>query len=751
MKLLPLYITGLGIAFLLMTQTAYAVTGTSPSKAQLPILNWEPRSDWLNVKTSGAIGNGITDDTDAIQKTLDQVKDGSTVYLPEGTYRITKMLTLRGPLHGILVVGHGRNTTIIWDGEIGGKLFMDDGIAYSRFVGITFKGQNKASIGFWHYSDRRFETEVRHQHLAFFDFTEAGIKADPNDQYALAETTFENCLFVRCKCAVSFVQFNDYDFTFDGCEFQQSDTAIDCVHGNFYIRDCRFEGSKVVDIHAFPEHGSSVRRCTSVGSNAFIAFDQPVGTMTIQDCHVSAWKNPDGAILLGGAPVIIFDCVFTNPPSKNPPVKINKVDQKLIISQNISKASGKVFYPDSAGEFYTVPGGTHKGSISSFTQRFLTDNINIPGKVFDAKRDFGAKGDSITDDTSAIQKTIDAARNFGKGSIAYLPTGTYVVKKTLSITGKDYYVGGSGWYCRLLWKGAEGGTTIEVHNPLNVALENINVGSHDVGDSNNGIDINQIGSDKPSRMTYDGVWGFGMYQRQPFRKGFRFNNLGKNSVVVMPHVNANMHFLDCAQATILANCSYEGSIVVEGKDTRRSGLIGIQTRLATLVTHALYLRDNQNFVASDFYIEQADNGYKIEGSSTLPAGRVTIQGAKIHLNNAGNASTAMEINNYHGKIFLGHNQFYIEPKETRIRHTGDSTIDLYVTACSFYDSKPDIRKGDAANIYFIGNQSFGMQTVQYDAKDLLPRTGLSDLVYMMDDLRRLGETDLKLNHQQVMK
>jgi len=755
---------------MLSIHAAFSAQKATTTKVQLPILNWEPRSDWVSVKSLGAIGDGKADDTAAIQKALDGIKDGSTVYLPAGTYRITKTLTLRGPLHGVLIVGHGRNTTLIWDGEIGGKIFLDDGVAYSRFVGITFRGQNKASIGFYHYSDRRFETEVRHQHLAFYDFTEAGILAEPNDKYALSEAMFENCLFVRCKRGVSFTQFNDYDFTFDGCEFQQSDTAIDCVHGNFYIRNCHFESSKVVDINAFNEHGSSVRRCTSIGSNAFIKFNHPVGTLTIQDCHVSGWKNPEGAIplgvppgtpeiqdpaqamLVGGAPVIIFDCVFTNPPSKNPPIKINKLDQKIIVSQNVSKGTEKVFYPDNAGKFYTVPAGKRKGSITSADQHFLTDNVKISGKVFDAKRDFGAKGDNVTDDTAAIQKTIDAARKYGKNSIAYLPTGTYIIKDTLHITGKDYHVGGSGWFTKLFWKGAEGGTTIEILDPQNLTLENIDTGTHDVGQMNNGIDVHQIGSDKPSRMTYNGVWAYGMYQLQPFRKGFLFSNLGKDSVVVVPYVQGNMHFVDCAQATILVNCSYEGSLVVDGKDTRREGLLGFQTRLATLVTHALYLRDNQNITVSDFYIEQANNGYLFEGSPGLPPGRATIQGAKVHFFlSEKDKGTAVEINNYGGQIFMGHLQFYVDPKATRLWQTGENPVKLYLLATTFYDTKPDIRKTDAAQFYFIGNMPFGMQTVQYGAEDALPEAGLSSLIPMFDDLRRLGETDLKLNHPKVGK
>lgn len=128
-------------------------------------------------------------------------------------------------------------------------------------------------------------------------------------------------------------------------------------------------------------------------------------------------------------------------------------------------------------------------------------------------------------------------------------------------------------------------------------------GAHDAGAMHNGIDIEQVGSANASHMTYDGVYVFGMYQKAPLRQGLRFTNLTEKDVVVLPHVQGNLRFVNCGRATVAANCSYEGSVVVEGRDQARDGLLGFQTRLATIVSHGLYLRDNHSIVMSDFYAE----------------------------------------------------------------------------------------------------------------------------------------------------
>lgn len=59
---------------------------------------------------------------------------------------------------------------------------------------------------------------------------------------------------------------------------------------------------------------------------------------------------------------------------------------------------------------------------------------NDPGAVVDVKRDLGAKGDGVTDDTEALQRGLDISSGIGarQTKILFLPNGVYRVTRTLS-------------------------------------------------------------------------------------------------------------------------------------------------------------------------------------------------------------------------------------------------------------------------------------------------------------------------------
>ncbi len=92
----------------------------------------------------GAIGNGIADDTAAIQAALNaaygtsgsphgsaSVTSNVAVFFPNGTYKITSPLTMRS-VRGAHLFGAGRFTTKIQN-TAGGSIFVTNGCEYSKF------------------------------------------------------------------------------------------------------------------------------------------------------------------------------------------------------------------------------------------------------------------------------------------------------------------------------------------------------------------------------------------------------------------------------------------------------------------------------------------------------------------------------------------------------------------------------------------------------------------------------------------
>ncbi len=79
-------------------------------KGEIPTLN----SKQINVQNFGAIGDGNADDSMALSKAIERCRLGATVFLPPGTYKVSKQLTVHG--NRCLLKGAGQNkTTIVFE------------------------------------------------------------------------------------------------------------------------------------------------------------------------------------------------------------------------------------------------------------------------------------------------------------------------------------------------------------------------------------------------------------------------------------------------------------------------------------------------------------------------------------------------------------------------------------------------------------------------------------------------------------
>lgn len=750
-KKLMIFLMGCGIAL-----------AADDTFRQLPVFNWEQRSDWVNVKDFGAVGDGKTDDSAALQKAFDKLEDGVTIYLPPGKYILSRTLEWKHPkkrLIGTTIIGHGEETQLVWNGARGGRIVRDSGLSLCKYIGIVFDGRNNAAVGMWNDQEGKFETQARYLYLAFRNIRGAGILCENNrfDVYSDAEPTFENCIFDNVGTGVEFSSWNDYNFSFKGCLFiNNRGSGISCRRGCFYVMDCRFENNGVDIIADLPEHGCSVRRSVSYKSGRFLRGASGVSPLTIENCTVSSWTSED-AIQWKGS-LLAFNNVFKSNEAK----KVVFTQEWPMYGLAGNKHIGNDLKPYKLKARQNQPQAVEltAGKLPPLdlaeSANFLAREVRIPGKVFDAIRDFGAKGDGKTDDSEAIIKTIATAKAHGNNAIAYFPTGKYKFKQPVIIDGAGYFVGGTGSMSVWLWDGDKNQHAVEVVDPENIVMEYLRISNLETltdhkadWNGEKGANIVQRSGSKPTFMTYNGILVYGKYQPAGAaeRQGILFENLKVHDVVNMRYLEGNQRYINAGDAIVLGGVCHEGSIVVDGFTGK--GFISNMVRLATHMDHPLLVRKNASFVLPDFYMEQ---GYHIlislSGGTEYPPGRVTLglpkfarEMTKEEQQRNDLQCDLIRFDNYHGTLNLLGAQFYkTKAKKTGIMAHGGKP-ELNIVSSSYYDN--ELVVGDSVKLKQAAPNGF--------PKNFAGQTDATVFGDAFDDCTRLGQLDLKYNYPNLEK
>ncbi len=724
-------------------------------------MTWTERSDWVNVKTDAAltvhaVGDGVTDDTAAIQAALDLVSassEKSVVYLPAGTYRITDTLywtTGQWCIAGRSLYGCGSLTTVIWDGVADGIMFLSTGNSKARYYGVQWDGNHIAATGM--YFEPRFlanptqgiaEAPMLHYNQAFMNFT--GVALDFRNRSHTewtGEVEVRNCLFYNNEFGSQIGRdyYNNYEYIFDLCHFENCGTGIDSAkNAALMVFNTRFDGSTVSDLTG--EQSIRARHCISTGSKHFLKVPEYFGGgghHVIQDCWIDSWTNP-GTGFYGGvirfdkrSQSLVFDCKFTNAPNSEQPINlVNKsfdTPNNVMVSNNVAAGfttqlsmvnSGTGGGPANILPIEAAPASSTVGvtTILENPNYVFLDSTPIVDStnILDVTQaPYFADRTNTADASVAIQAAIDDAIAANNGSIVYLPTGKYRIDTTFSVTGGNYSIEGSGYRTQFIWNGSETGVIFDVDTPKDIALRYF---QFKVPESK----IETVGvyatASTPAKFKMRGVYHRMFYGNNidsigsaaPY-PGIVLDGLPEGSFVYLNTIAAaglNLH--NCGDADILGQNAFCGKIIIDGVDHNSRGFTGFTYLNSGVIAGIAYLsdadgfdinvKDNQSFIVGDYYNEQTGHNLLLSNDSNNDFGRVTFQGFRRE---SKDDNIAISVDNYIGRLFYGFQSFENRDGSvylpTKIEHVGSNPFDLVLVMDSFNFAPPIFSLGAGANL-----------------------------------------------------
>jgi len=444
---------------------------TTPASGSGSVVEWYgPFSSWDNVKLKyGAKGDGVTDDTAAINNALANVGTGNNspvLYFPPGTYRVTQKLLLQSKTNIEIWGSDPTTTTILWDGASGGTLFQLDGTDNSHLGRLTFDGNSKANIAFDHSK----------QNGSYFDgnnvfddcvFKNAsyGVRGGAYGQ-GFASVVFNRCAFRQLTYGLSTWNWNALDGYLNQCVVENCQRGLYVYQGSSHAYGTIFRNNQWDIYYAQATAFFSAVSNTSFNSGGFLYMAD------------AGWNS--SPTLLKGNQVI--------DPTNTVPIQIGQYGPLALLDNVIALGSGasgpaiqcsNYWAPDilAIGNTFTV--GNWLASSGSSIRSNLVDNVIVarsslslnnpvnPAVAVNLNRTVIEV--SATASGSAIQNAINSASS---GTVIHIPWSDHGCGSTVVIpAGKAVTLAGDGARSQLTWNGSSGtGPLLQLPAPSQATL-----------------------------------------------------------------------------------------------------------------------------------------------------------------------------------------------------------------------------------------------------------------------------------------
>lgn len=226
---------------------------------------------WANVKKRfGAAGDGVKDDTRAIQRAIDSLTDRnknfnigknaySVIYFPAGNYRVTSTLRLSGKI-GVSLIGiDPEKVNLIWNGPESDTMFLCNGSAYFKISRFTFNANKRrklTGIGInwkdkWNleFSQSYAPLNIEISDCAFEGKFQRGIQGGTHPGSGTgandSEVTIRRCSFFdMSEAGVTIEGYNALDYWIWDCFFYNCFRAVQTNSGNYHIYSSYFGNTK---------------------------------------------------------------------------------------------------------------------------------------------------------------------------------------------------------------------------------------------------------------------------------------------------------------------------------------------------------------------------------------------------------------------------------------------------------------------------------------------------------------------------
>ena len=567
-----------------------------------------PFPSWTNVRTQhGATGDGAADDTSALQAALDRLggNDGSpVVFIPAGTYRITKSLSLNYGL-GVAVIGEDpERTRILWDGPDEGTMMVARGMAYSRINRLTFDGRGKAAVAVeqtWNNKNGNFDTGNEYADDRFLDVG-FGIHGG-FEGFGFAETSIVRNRFIRnTKAGVALGNFNALDIWVWYSLFEDCGVGItnEPGAGNYRVYNSVFRGSRVADLSMQNTGGFTARNNFSIGSKVFWTSGSPINHPATVDIQGNTILDPQSAVVIRmgnqGPGLIIDNRIRSLPKTAGPIVSWSTLFGSDVIS---------------VGNVFTVSNAVSaNGRLVGLDDRIVTrEAIDaaepvLPGAQPNNRRRVFEVAPGAT--VEAIQRQIDeAAKAGGERPVVHVPFGSYTLEKTLMMPASDVQLVGDGTRTRLRWAGSGRGPVVSLASPSRATIRELQIEGSESADG-----VLAAGVDQPNARAYF--------------EGIQLRSGKESNLLIDRAGRARLQFVDVGHAYSPTGTSVQ--VVGGGSTGPDQPPVVIYSGASSGNRLSYDVRRGGNLVARDIWYEgSAEGGF----ARVREGGAMTLQGARV--------------------------------------------------------------------------------------------------------------------------